>query len=630
MKYYKKSFINFLWGILNLISFQVLPLSSRHEIIGALIFVSIIDSFALSIFYLGCSDLFSEIVLAAFNALLFSTLCSIFFLTFFNLTEFILVCMISFFCIFGIVGLFYKPKTKSLNSQNSLNSMAISNNSIGGADFVYDDNFNDENEVDVLMIENILEGFRVRMDKLPEKKNLILSSLNSHEVDRRLAWNDFQNITHLIDSSSCHIYVATWNNKKVVLKLIKADRVHSNVALCEFETEVSVLSRLNHGNVVRYLGSGYDPRRFIVLEHLEGGTLATALGMRSDNNPKNPKIHPQNYFTYLQSLHLARSLAISMDYLHSQWHDSISIVHRDLKPDNIGFTSNGILKVFDFGLCACITSNLNDKLANYKMTGNTGTLRYMAPEVALGKPYNQSVDVYSFGIIFWQILKGQLPFEEMDKKMFYDKVVRGRYRPELDFFWPRNLQYLLAKCWHDDFTIRPSFKEVVVVIDELIETNKKYFSCCFMSLNIPVNFTDGCCCIDPEFIVKYRHFFIFSIFSLFLMSIILFYYNKIVLGTIFSEVCWFSVFMLVYISWDYWPSSIKGNAKRWSLFSLFRTYEALDRDQNMNISGSNLDVYSTPLNPIHKRNNKDTPSKAFNQYRQPPPTEYLAGVDVEV
>ena len=83
----------------------------------------------------------------------------------------------------------------------------------------------------------------------------------------------------MIDSSSCHIYTALWKAKKVILKLIKADRINSLVASSEFETEVSVLSRLNHGNIVRYLGSGFDPRRFIVLEYLEGGTLASVIGM---------------------------------------------------------------------------------------------------------------------------------------------------------------------------------------------------------------------------------------------------------------------------------------------------------------------------------------------------------------
>ena len=62
------------------------------------------------------------------------------------------------------------------------------------------------------------------------------------------------------------------------------------------------------------------------------------------------------------------------------------------------------------------------------MTGNTGTLRYMAPEVALGEYYNQSVDVYSFGIITWQILKGKIPFEEMNKKTFRRRLTLSTVR----------------------------------------------------------------------------------------------------------------------------------------------------------------------------------------------------------
>ena len=70
-----------------------------------------------------------------------------------------------------------------------------------------------------------------------------------------------------------------------------------------------------------------------------------------------------------------------------------------------GFTSDGTVKLFDFGLCATIKAQ-REKTEQYKLTGNTGTLRYMAPEVVMGRSYNQSVDVYSFSILIWQIVTG--------------------------------------------------------------------------------------------------------------------------------------------------------------------------------------------------------------------------------
>ena len=86
----------------------------------------------------------------------------------------------------------------------------------------------------------------------------------------------------------------------------------------------------------------------------------------------------------------------------------------DLKPDNVGFTSDGTLKLFDFGLCTCVKTH-SDPNDVYEMTGNTGSLRYMAPEVALRKPYNEKVDVYSYGIMVWQMARDRVPFKGLSK-----------------------------------------------------------------------------------------------------------------------------------------------------------------------------------------------------------------------
>ena len=85
------------------------------------------------------------------------------------------------------------------------------------------------------------------------------------------------------------------------------------------------------------------------------------------------------------------------------------VIHRDLKPENIGVDSNGRLKLFDFGLGRCVKKRSKDT-ESYKMTGETGTLRYMAPEVVLSKPYTEKVDTYSFGIVVWTMATNTVAF----------------------------------------------------------------------------------------------------------------------------------------------------------------------------------------------------------------------------
>ena len=158
-------------------------------------------------------------------------------------------------------------------------------------------------------------------------------------------------------------------------------------------------------------------------------------------------------------------------------HSRCSIIYRDLKPDNIGFDIRGDVKIFDFGLSRQLpncgnqqrdggvgggsTRTLND---TFQMTGDTGSPRYMAPEVALEQPYNESSDVYSFGILLHQICSLEVPFEGYTMSMFEKKVVRGGYRPKMDPKWPSRIQNLIGKCWTEKLSSRPCMAEVVEIL----------------------------------------------------------------------------------------------------------------------------------------------------------------------
>ena len=139
----------------------------------------------------------------------------------------------------------------------------------------------------------------------------------------------------------------------------------------------------------------------------------------------------------------------------------------DLKPDNIGFAADGSIKLFDFGLCTCVRTR-GSLGQSYAMTGNTGSLRYMAPEVAREEPYTEKVDVYSYSIILWQMAKDKVPYSGMSKSDFMKKVVYGGQRPKIDKSWPLPFADMLRACWSDKHTHRPSFKVIVETLDELL------------------------------------------------------------------------------------------------------------------------------------------------------------------
>ena len=102
------------------------------------------------------------------------------------------------------------------------------------------------------------------------------------------------------------------------------------------------------------------------------------------------------------------------------------------------------------------------------MTGNTGSLRYMAPEVALKRSYTELVDVYSFGILVWQMAKDKVPFKGYNKDEFLRNVVVGGQRPKIGQSWPSAFSSLLTRCWENSPFDRPTFAQIVTELNALI------------------------------------------------------------------------------------------------------------------------------------------------------------------
>ena len=161
-----------------------------------------------------------------------------------------------------------------------------------------------------------------------------------------------------------------------------------------------------------------------------------------------------------ERLNVATDLANAMTYLHKK-----NIIFRDLKMQNIGLDNNGDLKLFDFGLATQLTPDRKVASDQYKLTENTGTRRYMAPEVYRGMYYGKPADVYSFAILLWEIMTLKLAFEGETKESHAQKVYGYfHHRPNVPFTMPHILQQLIRESWSADASNRPTFSHISLML----------------------------------------------------------------------------------------------------------------------------------------------------------------------
>lgn len=131
---------------------------------------------------------------------------------------------------------------------------------------------------------------------------------------------------------------------------------------------------------------------------------------------------------------------------------------------------NDEVKLFDFGLAKVLHhSKRVDQSDMYLLTSNTGSPRYMAPEVALKKPYNFKADVYSLGILIWSIRMLKTPYANHSMLSLQEKVYNGKERPELDSSFSEVLQDILSHAWHQDPYERPCGAILTMTLEQEIK-----------------------------------------------------------------------------------------------------------------------------------------------------------------
>mmetsp|Transcript_30049 Transcript_30049/g.28719 ORF Transcript_30049/g.28719 Transcript_30049/m.28719 type:complete len:718 (+) Transcript_30049:221-2374(+) len=291
-------------------------------------------------------------------------------------------------------------------------------------------------------------------------------------IDFNVSLDEISGMAFLTEGSNSHIFKATWKNQSVIVKMLQAKKVHDPMARKEFEVEKEILSKINHPHIIEILGAGMVPRPFIILERL------TDISQLLDLDPsRKPSLFRRQAVTYSELLEMARGLTDALNYLHSELHPDAMIIHRDLKPDNLGLSEKGMIKLYDFGLIRCVKKK-SVETEVYEMTGHTGSIRYMAPEVVLNMPYSEKADVYSFAILIWTIARNKVPFRDLDRAAHKSRVALNNVRPKLQKGWPEDFSKILEACWSPDMKDRPTFKEVTSRLQNMIrsDNSSKKFS----------------------------------------------------------------------------------------------------------------------------------------------------------
>ncbi|KAK9080772.1 hypothetical protein SSX86_000530 [Deinandra increscens subsp. villosa] len=260
------------------------------------------------------------------------------------------------------------------------------------------------------------------------------------EIDLRLL-----KIGEKIGSGSCgDLHRGVYVGEDVAVKFLKSETLNQALE-DEFCHEVAILREIQHRNVVRFIGAcTKQPNLCIVTEYMSGGSLYEYL-------------HKNHHtLTLPQLVKFAIDVSRGMEYLHKN-----NIIHRDLKTANLLMDGHNVVKVADFG----VARFLNQEGV---MTAETGTYRWMAPEVINHQPYDHRADVFSFAIVLWELVTAKIPYENMTPLQAALGVRQGR-RPDLPTNTHPKVLELMQRCWGTDASIRPSFSEIKVELERLLQ-----------------------------------------------------------------------------------------------------------------------------------------------------------------
>ncbi|XP_075411408.1 mitogen-activated protein kinase kinase kinase 21 [Tenrec ecaudatus] len=258
------------------------------------------------------------------------------------------------------------------------------------------------------------------------------------------------------------VFRATWQGREVAVKAARRDpEQDAAAAAASVRREAELFSRLRHPNIIRLLGVCLrQPHLCLVLEFARGGTLNRALAAADPHAAglrRARRIPPQVL------VHWAVQIARGMLYLHEE--AVVPILHRDLKSSNVLLLEkierdddvwNKTLKITDFGLA-------REWHRTTEMSA-AGTYAWMAPEVIKSSLFSKGSDVWSYGVLLWELLTGEAPYRGIDGLAVAYGVAVNKLTLPIPSTCPEPFAKLMKECWEQDPHVRPSF---ALILDQL-------------------------------------------------------------------------------------------------------------------------------------------------------------------
>ncbi len=234
----------------------------------------------------------------------------------------------------------------------------------------------------------------------------------------------------VVYKAKCHLL-----NRYVAVKILRAELVENKEFLARFQRESQSAASLSHPNIVNIYDVGQeDEIHYIVMEYVDGKTL-------------KEYIREKGRLTAEDTVRIGSQICSALHHAHSR-----NIIHRDIKPQNILLSEDGTVKVADFGIARAVTS------ATVTMAGADviGSVHYFSPEQARGGHVDKKSDIYSLGIVLYEMVTGVVPFEgdsavSVALKHIQEKVTPpGKINPDI----PRSIQYIIERAIEKDCSRR--------------------------------------------------------------------------------------------------------------------------------------------------------------------------------